>query len=927
VRIGIGLKVTIESRACRPPCVSRRAAFAAVLAAIVMTSCERPREEARPAGVPKRNVILLTLDTTRADHLGLYGHKAASTPTLDRLGREGVVFDTAMTVAPLTLPSHSSIMTGLFPPRHGVRDNGTFYLDDRFTTLAEVLHDAGYRTAAFVAAAVLEKKYGLGQGFEVYDEDFARGTPQREFLFAERPADQVAAAALTWLDATPSPFFAWLHFYDAHADYQPPPPFDERFHDSPYDGEIAFVDRTIATLVDRLAARGLLDDSFLVVVADHGESLGEHGEQTHGVFVYDATVRVPFFVRGPGIAANRRVGAVVRTVDLMPTVLELVGITPPDGIDGRSLVALLSNASGPARVGYAEAELPRYHYGWAPLASVRTGTWKLIDAPRPELYQMTSDPKELINLYDREPAVARELARQLRGVRAQAAADSRRALDAATEEKLRSLGYVADAVPASADGEAGPDPKDMIATHVRIQRGRNLMRQGRLDAAIVELTRIVEENPRSVSTWVDLAQAYLRKPDFDRAKVMLERARALAPESAPIYVQLGMLESRRGRPDAAVALLETALAKDPRSEIALVDLAAVLAGQGELARAREAAERALAIDDRSADAMAALGTIALRGNDEARAVDWFEKALHVDPYHPGALMSMGGVEERRGDLRAALGRYEEAIKSTGSRADLHQAIGSVLAQLGRAPEAEIHLVEALRLDPDMAEAHATLAVVADLEGRPERAIAENREAIRLDPRSHQAHGNLAVIFIKQGDFPAARKELEQAIALDAAYPEGQSNLAVVALAEGDLPAARAAADRALELRPKYPEALTNRGIVAEREGDAEAAAGYHRRALAINPDYVEARTNLASALTRLGRHAEAARELEAVLRERPNLPDAHRDLADLYARHLGDPASASEHYRVYLTLVPAGPERDEAARALAALPAPPAARP
>jgi len=885
---------------------------------VLAAACARPGEEPRHVAPPKRNVILLTLDTTRADHLGLYGHAAASTPILDRLGREGVVFDDAITVAPLTLPSHTSIMTGLFPPRHGVRDNGTFYLDDRFTTLAEQLHDAGYRTAAFVAAAVLEKKYGLGQGFEVYDEDFSRGGTRREFLFAERPADQVLEAALPWLEATPGPFFAWLHFYDPHAEYQPPPPFDERFHDSPYDGEIAFVDQTIGRLVDRLAVRGILDDSFLVVVADHGESLGEHGEQTHGVFIYDATVRVPLLVRGPGLPSGRRVAALVRTVDLMPTILELVGLAAPDGIDGRSLVGLMSGSAGGTRVAYSEAQLPRYHYGWAPLASVRTATWKLIDAPRPELYQLTSDPKELINLYDREPSIARELARQLGTLREQAGTETRRALDASTEEKLRSLGYVADA-PAGDGGEPRQDPKDMIGLHVRIQRGRSLMRQGRIDAAIAELARVAEDNPHGVATWVDLAQAYLRKPDFDRARSALEQARALAPDSAPIYLQLGMLESRRGRADAAVELLQTAVSKDPRSEIATVELAAVLARQGQHARAREAAERALRINDRSADAMTVLGTLARDQGDDPGALEWFGKALRVDPYHANALASMGSLEERRGDLRAALGHYEEAIKSTGSRADLHQAIGSVLAQLGRADEAEMHLVEAVRLEPGMPEAHATLAVVADLKGQPERAIAENREAIRLDPRSYQAHGNLAVMFIRRGEFRAAREQLEQALALQPDYPEGQSNLAVVALSEGDLPAARAAADRALELRPRYPEALTNRGIVAEREGNPDAAVDYHRRALAINPDYVEARTNLASALARLGRHGEAARELEAVVRERPNLASAHKELAELYARHLGDVSAAREHYQAYLTLVPAGSEHDDAARALAAL--------
>ncbi len=907
----------------------RGCALLVVLLAAPAWRCARPSEEPR-ATAGKRNVVLLTLDTTRADHLGIYGDAAARTPTLDRLGREGVVFERALTVAPLTLPAHTSIMTGLFPPRHGVRDNGTFHLDDEFTTLAESLHAAGYCTGAFVGAAVLEKRYGLGQGFDVYDEDFAHGGPRHEFLFAERPADQVVAAGLAWLETAATPFFAWLHFYDPHADYQPPPPFDEEFRDRPYDGEIAFMDRMIGTLIDRLAARGLLDDTLVVAVGDHGESLGEHGEQTHGVFVYDATVRVPLVVRGPGVARGRRVESLVRTVDVLPTVLELVGLPAPSDVDGRSLAALLSEgrrvrAPGSEPVAYAESELPRYHYGWAPLASVSTETWKLIDAPRPELYQLVADPKELVNLYEREPAVARELVRRLHEVRDAGGpphGESRRPLDAATEEKLRSLGYVAVSAPTPAQSGPGPDPKDMIATHVRIQRGRNLLRQGRVDAAIAEFTHIVDENPRSVATWMDLAQAHLRRGDRDTAHTMLERARALAPDSAPIYIELGMLEDRQGRAEAAGRLFEIALAKDPRSESALVSLAAALAEQGKLEQAQEAAERALTLDERNADAMTALGSIALGRQDESGALAWFTKALRADPYHPNALTSMGTLRERVGDYRGALGYYEEAIKSAGSRADLHQAIGSVLAQLGRPDEAEMHLVEAIRLAPDLAEAHATLAVVADLKGQAERAVVENREAIRLAPRAHEPHGNLAVIFIRRGDFRAARRELETALALEPDYPEGHSNLAVVALSEGDLRAARAEAERALALRPEYPEALTNLGIVAEREGDLAGAVAHHRRALALDPAYVEARNNLATALARLGQSGEAARELEAVVRERPNLASAHKDLAELYARQLGNPEAAREHYRVYLTLTPPGPEYDEASRALAALGAP-----
>ncbi|HSB60815.1 MAG TPA: sulfatase, partial [Vicinamibacteria bacterium] len=421
---------------------------AAGLALWLASSPPRWARRLLPARAP-RNLLLVSIDTLRADRLGSYGYAPAQTPRLDALARSGLRFARAATVVPLTLPAHSSLLTGTFPAWHGVRDNGGFYLGEDQTTLAEVLRGKGYRTGGFVGAFVLDRRWGIAQGFERFFDEFDLESfgeaPGMDAI--QRPGAQVVDRALEWLGADRDrPFFAWVHLYDPHTPYEAAEPFRSRFPGTPsgaYDAEIAAADAQVGRLLDALDLDRRLPDTLVVVVGDHGEMLGEHGEPTHGFFVYEAAVRIPLILAGPGVPA-REVEDQVRIVDVMPTVLELLRAPPPEAVQGVSLLPL-ARGERLGLVASSESWYPRYHYGWSELHAVQDGRFKYIRAPRPELYDLASDPGEARDLSRDDPARLAALERALAGLLARTASASApkgpRTVDAETEERLAALGY------------------------------------------------------------------------------------------------------------------------------------------------------------------------------------------------------------------------------------------------------------------------------------------------------------------------------------------------------------------------------------------------------------------------------------------------------------------------------------------------------
>ncbi len=437
------------------------ASAALVLSALLAAGCGSPP---RP-----RNLLVITLDTMRADRLPPYGFSGVVTPALDRLAAEGALFEQSFAAAPLTLPSHATLFTGMYPPRLGVRDNTGAPLSADFQTLAEVLGARGLTTGAFVASAVLAPRRGLDQGFGTYSMGASPGCPGSPR--ARRPADDVVSEAVTWLaDHDSAPFFVWIHLYDTHRPYQLPDDYARSYAD-PYAAAIAFEDAQIARLISHLEARDLLDDTLMVVAGDHGESLGEHGEDSHGMFIYQEAVRVPLIMRGPGVVP-RRVSAPVRLVDVMPTILDMFGVgTPP--MDGLSLTRLLAGADeGSSREVYAESLYPQ-RFGWASLRSLRADRYKVIDAPRPELFDLESDPYEQRNLFESKPSVAAGMLTRLRSFDSERgrSVDAAPDVDRAFAERLASLGYVSGTSGrASSVSDGQTDPKDMIAAFNHLTR-------------------------------------------------------------------------------------------------------------------------------------------------------------------------------------------------------------------------------------------------------------------------------------------------------------------------------------------------------------------------------------------------------------------------------------------------------------------------
>ena len=558
------------------------------------------------------NVLMITLDTTRADRLGCYGHEGAATPHLDNLARDGVLFADAVTVAPVTLPSHSSIFTGLYPPNHGVRDNGEFKLADEHVTLAEILQGTGYETAAFVSAFVLDARFGLDQGFDVYDDaQELRDSATLAETVIERSASSVTDAAVGWLEGRRGdrPFFAWVHYFDPHQPYQAPEPFASGLAGLPYDAEIAYMDSQIGRLLAALEAQGHSRDSLIVAVADHGESLGEHGEFGHGTFIYEPVMRVPLVLTCRGVFVGRHVvdDVTATVVDVLPTVLELLGVQHERTGDGISLVSATWRRE---RAVYMEGMTTYLDNGWAPLFGLRTRDHKYIHAPRAEFYRLRSDPGELHNVYANAPPGEVEtrdgLASRLGAMLAEwpsAAEAAHTALPADPESlaRLEALGYVG-----GAERERDAmhfDPKDMLAVMDRINEGRGLLLSGRNEEGLAMLRGAAAAAPGSVRLRMMIARVLMSQGSNEEAESVLREALAVKPH-AQALVLLGRVMIQKRRFEEADELLRQALKMDPLLGAAHIARGDVAAATGLLREAGDLYRYARQVDPHRARRMA-----------------------------------------------------------------------------------------------------------------------------------------------------------------------------------------------------------------------------------------------------------------------------------------------------------------------------------
>ena len=680
------------------PLTARMGVVALAIVCIVLAACRGGEQSPAPgpassggaetASGPARNLVLVTLDTTRADRLGCYGARGVETPNLDALARRGVLFENAVSVAPLTLPAHCTMFTGLLPAGHGVRDNRGFRLAPERLTLAEVLKARGFATGGFVGAYVLDRRWGVAQGFDRYFDDF--NIPRSRLGGLEetqRRGDVVVREGLAWVPRVATGrFFAWFHIYDPHAPYAPPEPYASRYAAAPYNGEIAWADELVGRILAGLAQSGVAGTTLVAVIGDHGESLGEHGESGHGFFLYEPSTRIPLILAGPGLPRGdgRRVTRVVGETDLAPTLLDLLGIAgappaPPlsevmPEAKGRSLVPLaLGRAAEWIDQACSETYYSRFHYGWSELRALRTDRYHFIEAPKPELYDLQKDPGETANLAPGEPQLVASLRAALAKLETTAGGSAATPVpeeeDEETLRKLAALGYAGS--PARTRGKSFrdlPDPKDRLQVYNLLIGARDKAAAGALDAAIADLQKIVSIDPEVTDAWLRLGNCYSARKDYARAAENFAKA----------------------------------LDRRPDYEYAFVGYTDALMSEGRTEDTISASRRFLQIDPQAALAHHQLGRALFRAKRFEDAEHSFSEALRLAPDLAEAAYDIGACREARADFSGSVAEFRRAIAIDPAYHEAHAALARRLFAGGDLAGAAAELRAALQYAPDNA---------------------------------------------------------------------------------------------------------------------------------------------------------------------------------------------------------------------------------
>ncbi len=614
------------------------------------------------------NVLLITLDTTRADRLGCYGYPESKTPNLDFLATNGIQFLNAYCQVPLTCPSHCSVLTGTYPVYHQVRNNGAYYLPPEIQTLAETLKTKGLETSAFVSSFTVDSRFGLDQGFDVYDDLLS---PDQTFkaLNSERRADAVYASFSRWVDENKEgQFFSWIHFFDPHIPYDPPSHYREEFLDNPYDGEIAFMDFYIGKIVEKLREQDLIDKTLIVVAGDHGEAFGEKREKGHGVFIYESTMRVPLiFYAANNLPQGDLIEARVRLIDIMPSVLDMLNITVSPGIQGTSLLPHIEGKKKEDLSSYIESYFPRENYGWSELVGLIDGDWKFIKAPKQELYNLRQDPREEINLIQEESKVALEKRDILENIIKDSISPlvaEKRTLTSEERERLRSLGYISTSE--SPSGEELPDPKDRIEELLLVQK----------------------------------AQEYEIEGKFPEAAAIYEKILSLRPDVATSYVNLALMKAQMMDFDETIRILEQGLKKMPESEVLLSRLGHTFMLLGRVKKALEAFDLILKNNPRYFDAL--LGSAWMLDLIEQRedAQGYYRKALEVEPENKFARKNYAMSLASTRNFNQAIEIYLGLKKDYPDDYEIYQDLGIAFGYVGDVSQSIENLEKAASLHPN-----------------------------------------------------------------------------------------------------------------------------------------------------------------------------------------------------------------------------------
>ena len=766
------------------------AAALAIGAGLLAFLLLRPRTPnfARLRGDKDWNVILITVDTLRADKIGCYGNANVATPTMDAFAARGIRYERAISQTPLTLPSHTTIMTGTLPVFHGVRDNGGFVVPSELVTMAETFKAKGYDTAAFVAAYVLDSKWGLNQGFDTYFDKFDLSRFEKISLGeVQRPANEVIDEALGWLEKKKAAkFFAWIHLYDPHTPYAPPEPFKSEYPHSPYLGEIAYTDTQLARLWDFLDRNGLRDNLFLVFAADHGESLGEHQESTHGFFVYQAALHVPLIIATPflelqGVTSAETVGL----IDVMPTVLEMAGIPVPAEVQGKSLVPSFFRPGAAAdRLAYSETFYPRYHYGWSDLQSVQDGRFKLILAPVPELYDLDRDPGEEKNLVYLEKKVFEDLSARAQVLIEQAGRNALEVdlnkVDEETREKLAALGYIGSFTDSSKlQGKKLANPKDKIGIFNELSKARETGMDGNFDEAVRTIEAIIKEDPTIADAHFSLGNIFYKARRFEEAVAAFTKSLDLKPDDSFAVINIANSYQATGRFDEAEKYVLEYMAKGFDDSQLFFLLGTLMVNHKEPEKAVPYFEKCLAGNPQSASAHNGLAAIYLNRSgdgDLPRAEEHLSAASAINPTLMSLRYNMAQLREKQNRLAEAADLYLQEIADSPKSYKALYNLSRVYRLMGREDEEFDTLQKTIAANPEFPIAYFYLARIGLRRGQNfEEAIALTKKGIDLKPAPADlplGYFLLADLYNRTGDIAHseeyARKGQEAAAAAAAA---------------------------------------------------------------------------------------------------------------------------------------------------------------
>lgn len=805
-----------------------------------------PHVQLEPGALKDWNILLISLDTTRANHLNCYGFPYTKTPVLNDLARHGVLCSQAITPSPATMPAHSSIMTGLYPLHHGVRANGTFTLADENHTLAETLQEEGYRTGAAISAFVLDSQFGIDQGFETFNDDLTVGMKYSPHMFRERAAELTNVPVTKWLrEHGREKFFFWVHYFDPHAPYAAPEPYRTEYAQRPYDGEIEYADEQIGKMLSVLDEIGVRDRTLVIMVADHGEGLGQHGEQTHSLLVYDSTLHVPMIFSAPApFPQSKVIESQVCLTDVMPTVLDLLGLPVPEGLDGVSLLQDVREVR-PAIV--IETLATMTLHGWAPLIGVRRADCKFILAPEKELYDLRRDPSEETNTHEDDPELANELYQQLAHLAGAndpylaTIVQQDLSMDEETRRRLESLGYIASSKAEDKPLEEMPDPKVMVYEWERVEQGIHLKLVGRVEEAVEILEDVLKKAPRDVYTRQNLSGCFSMMGDHEKALETIEQALEYFPQDSHLRLTKAALLISRNRVKEAEEIYRQVQEEEPENSEVL------------MAQARIAY---------------------LRGNPD-EAIEGFEEIIESNPGSSGptAYNMIGMIHLRAGRLDEARKAYEAALEIDGLNGEAHDGLANVFIAQEEFDEAMEHLQLALRFNPVQLDAMSTLGSLYRDKEQLSLGEAWCQHALSINPKYPAALNNLGLIRRDQEKPDEAEELFQQAIEAAPRLAAPRLNLAQLLLEKGDEQAAGAQFWAAVRADRNDVHALANFATFAYRQGQLADAAYWFQRAARLKPDYAMVHKYLGLIYATVDRPRASVRHLEQALELEPEDPE------------------------------------------------------